>query len=99
MLEVLEGNADRDMSTDEPTSTHSLRLDQCAPHGLAIHSHALRDRPHRDTTEVEPHRLCRFLDAQPWATTPNAAPSQMSRHRGAMHAYLSASSLTVAPLR
>ena len=62
------------------------RLDQCAPHGLAIYTHALRDRPHRDTAEVETHRFGRFIDSEPRTTTPDAAPGQMSRHRGAMHA-------------
>ena len=62
------------------------RLDQCAPHGLAIYTHALRDRPHRDTAEVEAHGLGRFIDPEPRTTTPDAAPGQMSRHRGAMHA-------------
>lgn len=62
------------------------RLNQRTPHSLAIYSHALRESPHRDAAEMEPHRLCRFLDSQPWATPPNAAPCQMSRHRCAMHA-------------
>lgn len=61
-------------------------LDQRTPHGLAIHAHALRDRPHRDTAEVEAHGLGRFIDPEPRTTTPDAAPGQMSRHRGAMHA-------------
>ena len=61
-------------------------LNEHTTHSLAIHAHALRDRPHRDTAEVETYSLGRFIDPEPRTTAPDAAPGQMSRHRGAMYA-------------
>lgn len=61
-------------------------LNEHTTHSLAIHAHALRDRSHRDTTEVETHRFGRFIDSQPRTTTPDAAPGQTCRHGGAMNA-------------
>lgn len=61
-------------------------LNEHTTYSLAIHAHALRDRSHRDTAEVETHRFGRFIDSQPRTTTPDAAPGQMSRHGGAMYA-------------
>lgn len=61
-------------------------LNERSPHGLAIHTHALRDCSHRDTTEVEPDRFGCLFYSESRTTTPDAPPREVRRHRGAMHA-------------
>ena len=53
---------------------------------FAIHSHRSSNRTHRYSAEVEPHGLGRFVYSEAWATTPDAAPCEVRRHGGAMHA-------------
>ena len=40
-------------------------LNEHTTHSLAVHTHALRDRPHRDSAEVETYSLGRFIDPEP----------------------------------
>lgn len=55
-------------------------------HSLAIHTHALCDRPHRDTAKVEPYRFGRLFYSKSRTATPDAAPREVRRRRCAMDA-------------
>ena len=61
-------------------------LNQRTPHGLAINPHALRDRPHRDTAEVESYRFSRLFYSESRTAKPAAVPREVRRHGGAMYA-------------
>ena len=66
--------------------TQDLRFDQGGPDSPATQTHAARDRADRNATQMQPHGLSCFLDSQPRTTPRHAAPREVRRHRGAMHA-------------